>query len=519
MEKTIEKIEDGAKFAQRIVDNGNAPAIASVKKLVVDQLESLFSTTPNSNLRVHLEFETNMAAFNEAVINHFGRLHRPPTASETTQSPQVYQLHNTSGSSQIAGSGRVGFGASPARPFGGAIVGRDLPLPQETEELTSVFLNNDNNQAFNPGSARFRPSAFDDPSLLANNAPNIASSNAGAPNGAFSNSVFGPNARPATSGAFTNFPNDVNRPVPPGAPTGSFKAPTAVGNSAIRGAGGDAPGLLDADISNLTPNQLTDYVQQMNDQLGGGGLDVAGLPQGLLANLADGLAGTNLLSGINLDSLLSILSPETGGVNAAAGDIGATAPSHSMAPQQQRPPQMPGVAGTLSRAPGNSASPTGTLVSGDPRASSRNSHSPTISESGISMDGSSQSGGSAGSGNASLATRLGLNTANYAGNDAAVATQALFKPGASLGGVSVNNNGQICLNGQAVPGVNVNTLSGTAISQLLEALPSGNIGAGGGISVSTGNVPEPPHHQPPIGSRALRYSFCLVHFNVDRYYD
>ena len=90
---------------------------------------------------------------------------------------------------------------------------------------------------------------------------------------------------------------------------------------------------------------LQDYVQQMNEQLGGSGLDgLAGLPQGLLANLADGLSGTNLLS--NLDSLLSILSPETAGMNAVGNDAPAVSsahvPSHSMAnqqPQQQQQQQ------------------------------------------------------------------------------------------------------------------------------------------------------------------------------------
>ena len=130
------------------------------------------------------------------------------------------------------------------------------------------------------------------------------------------------------------------------------------------------------------------------------------------------------------------------------------------------------------------------------------------------MDGSSQSGGSAGSGNASIASRLGINNAaaaaaaaaNFGGNDAAAAAQALFsKSDPALGGVSINGNGQICLNGQAIPGVNINNLTGPAFSQLLEALPN-NMGAGiAGGSASSRNTMDPAsHHQIPSNSRALR---------------
>ena len=551
VEKTIEKIEDGTKFAQRIVDNGNAPAILSVKKLVVDQLLYLISATPNPNLDVHLEFETNMGAFGDAVLKHFGYLKAPAGSLDSSASSAASLANNSfdvhgvgsltspHAASRFPAGGPAGMtpggaapqnvagfvGNSPPRPFGGAIVGRENPAPGANEDLASIFLNANNNNNSNnaqfSGSARFRNSGFDD-------APSVDAALAANNNNNNNSGQFGANlglgSRVGAGGAFAPYPNESgSRAVTTVTSVANFKQPSAV----TAGTGRTGASLLNADISTLSESQLSECMQQVGEQLGGA-FDVSSLSPSMLANLAEGLAGTNILG--NIDSLISMLGADSGAAATSINDVATSIASLSLGnqvhPQQQRPSPLPGHIAQQVRqqqqqqpphpqqaqsrmgATSSTSPPGAHLHHGDHRSASRNSHSPSLSESGISMDGSSQSGGSAGSGNASIATRLGLagntvgNTGLNGGSNEAMA-QALFK-GGNLGGVSINPNGQICLNGQVIPGVNINHLSSPAMTQLLDALPGMGAASGVATSVASGQGLDSPHQHIPANSRALR---------------
>ena len=72
VEKTIEKIEDGATFTERVLKNGNAVEILLVKRQITDQMLSLINNTPKPDLNVKIEFETDAEKFEEAVKSTFG---------------------------------------------------------------------------------------------------------------------------------------------------------------------------------------------------------------------------------------------------------------------------------------------------------------------------------------------------------------------------------------------------------------------------------------------------------------
>ncbi|CAE1322724.1 unnamed protein product [Acanthosepion pharaonis] len=71
VEKTIEKIEDGCKFTERILKNGNSIQILMLKKLIANQLLSL-NSTPKPEVNTTIEFKTDDVVFAEAVRKTFG---------------------------------------------------------------------------------------------------------------------------------------------------------------------------------------------------------------------------------------------------------------------------------------------------------------------------------------------------------------------------------------------------------------------------------------------------------------
>ena len=72
VEKTIEKIEDGSTFTERVLKNGNAVEILLLKRQITDQMLSLINNTPKPDLNVKIEFETDAEKFEEAVKSTFG---------------------------------------------------------------------------------------------------------------------------------------------------------------------------------------------------------------------------------------------------------------------------------------------------------------------------------------------------------------------------------------------------------------------------------------------------------------
>ncbi len=72
VEKTIEKIEDGCKFTERILEHGSGAEMLANKKLISSQLLSLINNTPKPEVNIKLEFQTNAQQFEDAITSAFG---------------------------------------------------------------------------------------------------------------------------------------------------------------------------------------------------------------------------------------------------------------------------------------------------------------------------------------------------------------------------------------------------------------------------------------------------------------
>ena len=72
VEKTIEKIEDGTTFAERIIEHGSGAEILSMKKMIKLQLMSLINNTPKPDVNVRINFHTDQEKFEEAITKTFG---------------------------------------------------------------------------------------------------------------------------------------------------------------------------------------------------------------------------------------------------------------------------------------------------------------------------------------------------------------------------------------------------------------------------------------------------------------
>ena len=72
VEKTVEKIEDGTTFAERIVEHGSGAELLSMKKMITLQLMSLINNTPKPDVNVKINFHTDQEKFEEAITKTFG---------------------------------------------------------------------------------------------------------------------------------------------------------------------------------------------------------------------------------------------------------------------------------------------------------------------------------------------------------------------------------------------------------------------------------------------------------------
>ena len=72
VEKTVEKIEDGTTFAERIIEHGSGAEILSMKKMIKLQLMSLINNTPKPDVNVRINFHTDQEKFEEAITETFG---------------------------------------------------------------------------------------------------------------------------------------------------------------------------------------------------------------------------------------------------------------------------------------------------------------------------------------------------------------------------------------------------------------------------------------------------------------
>lgn len=72
VEKTVEKIEDGCNFAERVLKHGNSNQILALKKVISSQLLTLINNTPKPDINFNIEFHTDSSSFENAVKATFG---------------------------------------------------------------------------------------------------------------------------------------------------------------------------------------------------------------------------------------------------------------------------------------------------------------------------------------------------------------------------------------------------------------------------------------------------------------
>ncbi|OWF35593.1 brain tumor protein-like [Mizuhopecten yessoensis] len=89
LEKTVDKIEDGSKFAEKIVKHGNGLQLIMMKKMILSQLLSLINNTPVPDVSIAVEFHTDTNVFQEAVKNCFGSFSKPEAKIEEQQSTSL----------------------------------------------------------------------------------------------------------------------------------------------------------------------------------------------------------------------------------------------------------------------------------------------------------------------------------------------------------------------------------------------------------------------------------------------
>lgn len=73
LEKFQDHTEEACKFTERLLENGNAAEILSLRKLIGDRLLSLTEKPPKPDAEVDLSFETDYDKFDASlkVILHF----------------------------------------------------------------------------------------------------------------------------------------------------------------------------------------------------------------------------------------------------------------------------------------------------------------------------------------------------------------------------------------------------------------------------------------------------------------
>ncbi|KAK3099629.1 hypothetical protein FSP39_007220 [Pinctada imbricata] len=70
--KMSEKLDDGVKYTEMVLEHGTGLHVCQTKKLIVNQLISLLNNTPKTDINVNIEFHSNTEVFKEAVARTFG---------------------------------------------------------------------------------------------------------------------------------------------------------------------------------------------------------------------------------------------------------------------------------------------------------------------------------------------------------------------------------------------------------------------------------------------------------------
>ncbi|KFM56989.1 Brain tumor protein, partial [Stegodyphus mimosarum] len=99
VEKTIEKIDDACKFAERLLSCGNTLEILSLIHIVGTQLLSLINNTPKLDISVGIAFETDEKKFEASIQEHFGKVKKPEPPAKKEDSPvsqKASPMHSSS---------------------------------------------------------------------------------------------------------------------------------------------------------------------------------------------------------------------------------------------------------------------------------------------------------------------------------------------------------------------------------------------------------------------------------------
>lgn len=76
-EKISDRIEDGCKFTERVLEHGNGVEILSIKKFITLQLLSLLNNVPRPEAPKKIEFQTDYEKFESAAMAAFGHFRKP----------------------------------------------------------------------------------------------------------------------------------------------------------------------------------------------------------------------------------------------------------------------------------------------------------------------------------------------------------------------------------------------------------------------------------------------------------
>lgn len=102
VEKSVEKLEDGCKFTEHIVNNGSGLQLLLMKKQVSSYLIKQINNAPNPEVNINVEFKTDAAAFEVACKKHFGSFkkeenrlpERPLSSLHSSFENEGFSLHS-----------------------------------------------------------------------------------------------------------------------------------------------------------------------------------------------------------------------------------------------------------------------------------------------------------------------------------------------------------------------------------------------------------------------------------------
>ena len=72
VEKSVEKLEDGCKFTEHVLNNGSGLQLLLMKKQISSYLISQINNAPSPEVNINIEFKTDAVVFEEACKKSFG---------------------------------------------------------------------------------------------------------------------------------------------------------------------------------------------------------------------------------------------------------------------------------------------------------------------------------------------------------------------------------------------------------------------------------------------------------------